>query len=93
MRRSSVFLRLRRPCVLVTCLLGIGLLLGCRSTTGPLPLYPIDQTDIAAIQRGTVCTRPDGSVFTAPEDGAYMSKFYMDQVAKVKIDWLARQKK
>ena len=93
MKRRSVFWRLRRPFGVATCLLGIGLLLGCRST-GPLTqVFPINPTDIVDVPAGTVMTRPDGTKATATEDGAFMTKWYMDKVAKTKIDWLARQKK
>jgi hypothetical protein len=93
MRRHRGFSRLRKPCAVATCLLGIGLSLGCQST-GPLTqVFPINPTDIVDVPAGTVMTRPDGTKATATEDGAFMTKWYMDKVAKTKIDWLARQKK
>lgn len=66
-----------------TCgIIGLALIascfIGCASVTKKsVTLYPIEQTDIFAME--------ESQVYTAPKNGWFISDFWMEEVAKAKI--------
>ena len=62
--------------ILVSSMLALIVLTGCASDR--IVLHPIDQTDIQVIQAGKSYT------FTNP--GFYLSQFYMEEVARARVE-------
>jgi len=69
--------------LLTATMLGLPLLLvgsmiwvGC--ATKSVTLYPIKQTDIVFLKKA--------ESFTAPDEGAFVSSFYLGEVMKAKVD-------
>lgn len=52
---------------------------GCASLTQKnITLYPIEQTDIFSMN--------EGDSYTAPKNGWFVSEFWMEEVAKAKVE-------
>jgi len=60
----------------ITTLLFLLLVLhGCG--TSRVTIFPIEQTDIIFVEQG--------ETYTAPKDGAFLSKFYLEEIAGAKV--------
>lgn len=62
--------------IVVVSLLGLLVLNGCVSSR--VTIYPIKDTDIILLE--------EGQAFVAPQSGAFLSDFYLEEISEAKID-------
>lgn len=72
--RTRVFLK---RIGLVGLMLASAVSVGCSLSTKQVIIYPISQTDIVVLDAG--------DSFTAPKSGAFLSDFYLEEVARARV--------
>lgn len=75
--------KLLRIGMFLLLLLASTALIGCSTT---VKLHPVEKSDIFSVEKGSVVSHADGSNTPVEKDGFFLSKPYLDEIAKVIVE-------